>query len=147
MWRKSQGYLNSRKEIREGDPVLDLTRGPHVNEVRFTVYEEEIIAVTELRSELIDYLLSPRGINISLRRHLEGGNVVTFENPANQVIFMGFNTVRPPMNFTPFRQAMATLIDREFLTNVVLKEIALPLYTMVPEGNKFLVQPRRSPVR
>ena len=128
-------------EFKEGDPVLELTRGPHVTEVRFTVYEEEIIAVTELRSDLIDYLLSPRGINISLRKHLEGGNVVTFENPANQIVFMGFNTVRAPMTFTPFRQAMATLIDREFLTNVVLKEIALPLYTMVPEGNKFWYNP------
>ena len=34
-----------------------------------------------------------------------------------------------------FRQAVAILIDKEFLTSTVLQGVALPVYAMVPAGN------------
>ena len=36
---------------------------------------------------------------------------------------------------------MATLIDKEFLTETVLQGVAIPVYTMVPEGNKAWYNP------
>ena len=44
----------------EGEPVLTLTRGPHMDLVSFKVYDEQKAAVTDLRSHLIDYILNPR---------------------------------------------------------------------------------------
>lgn len=49
---------------------------------------------------------------------------------------MGFNFRNPPMDNRAFRQAVATLIDKEFLTETVLQGVAIPVYTLVPEGNK-----------
>jgi ABC-type transport system substrate-binding protein len=48
---------------------------------------------------------------------------------------MSFNNRRQPMNNCAFRQAMAVLIDKEFVTNTILQGVAFPLYTFVPEGN------------
>ena len=45
------------------------------------------------------------------------------------------------MDSKEFRQAVAILIDKEFITDVVLEGIALPMYTMVPEGNIFWWNP------
>jgi peptide/nickel transport system substrate-binding protein len=39
------------------------------------------------------------------------------------------------MNDCSFRQAVAVLIDKEFVTGVILQGVAFPLYTYVPEGN------------
>ena len=125
----------------EGQPSLTLTRGPHVDGVAFKVYEDQETAVIDLRSDVIDYILSPQGIKPALRKFLQGRNIVTIENEANQVRFLGFNMRREPMNSKEFRQAVATLIDKEFITNVILQGIALPMYTMVPEGNKFWWNP------
>ena len=36
---------------------------------------------------------------------------------------------------------MTTLIDKQFITSVALQKIALPMYTLVPEGNKFWSNP------
>ena len=125
----------------EGEPVLTLTRGPHMDLVIFKVYDEQKAAVTDLRSHLIDYTLNPQGISPQLRKFLEGGDIRTFENAANQVRFLGFNLRRPPMDSKEFRQAVTTLIDKQFITSVALQKIALPMYTLVPEGNKFWSNP------
>ena len=39
------------------------------------------------------------------------------------------------MDNKAFRQAVATLIDKEFLTSTVLQGVAIPVYAMVPSGN------------
>ena len=39
------------------------------------------------------------------------------------------------MDNKAFRQAVATLIDKEFLVDTVQQGVAIPVYTMVPEGN------------
>jgi ABC-type transport system substrate-binding protein len=39
------------------------------------------------------------------------------------------------MNDCSFRQAVAVLIDKEFVTGTILQGVAFPLYTFVPEAN------------
>ena len=128
----------------EGQPIVTLTRGPHVDAVVFKVYDEQRAAIIDLRSDLIDYILLPQGISTTLRRFLDSESIATIENAANQIRFLGFNLRRPPMDSKEFRQAVATLIDKEFITNVIfiqLEGLALPMYTVVPEGNKFWSNP------
>ena len=64
------------------------------------------------------------------------------ENLDNGVFYLGFNTRKPPMDNKAFRQAVATVIDKEFVTRTILQDTAIPMYAMVPEGNAFLVQRR-----
>ena len=121
-----------------GDPVVTLTRGPHVESVIFNVYQNQTDAIVDLRSDVIDYVLSPQGIEPSLRQHLQSPNIKTFENAANQVRFLGFNMRRPPMDSKEFRQAVTILIEREFITMAIsLQGTALPMYSVVPEGNRL----------
>ena len=125
----------------EGEPSLTVTRGPGVDSVVFRVYEDQKAAVIGLRSDRIDYILAPQGIAPGLRKHLQGRNITTSENAANELHFLGFNLRRPPMDSKEFRQAVAVLIDKQFLTNVVLQRSALPTYSLVPEGNEFWWNP------
>ena len=66
----------------EGEPSLTVTRGPSVDSVVFRVYEDQKAAVTGLRSDQIDYILAPQGIDPSLRKHLQGRNISTSANAA-----------------------------------------------------------------
>ncbi len=127
-----------------GEPSLTVKRGPNADSIIFSVYEDQNAAVIALRSDQIDYILGPQGIAPALRKHLQGRNIATFENPQNGFNFLGFNLRRPPMDSRVFRHAVAILIDKEFITNVVLQGNALPLYTLVPEGNKFWSNPNVS---
>ena len=45
------------------------------------------------------------------------------------------------MNDKAFRQAVAILIDKEFLTQTVLQGVAIPVYSMVPTGNAAWYNP------
>ena len=104
------------------------------------VKENQKDAIIELRSNKIDYILIPQGIKPKLRRFLVADNISTFQNAPNQMFFLGFNLRRPPMDSKAFRQAVSTLIDREFIAKVIfstLDGLVLPMYTVVPEGNKF----------
>ena len=58
-------------------------------------------------------------------------------NANNGVRYMGFNVRKAPMDITEFRQAVATVIDKEFVARTVLQDAAIPVYAMVPEGNEF----------
>ena len=125
-----------------GDPVLSFTRGPHVTSVIFNLLgDDQNTAVIELRSGNVDFVLSPQGFAPQLRRHLEGQGIGLVDNAPNDFNFLGFNVRRAPMDSKVFRQAVATLIDKEFITNVLLQNIAVPVYTLVPEGNSFWWNP------
>ena len=125
----------------EGEPSATLVRGPHIDTVIYNVYEDQVSAIIALRSDDIDYILSPQGINPALRKRLQHQDITTFENTGNQIRFLGFNMRELPMISKEFRQAVATLIDKEFIANVVLGGIAFPMYSVVAEGNQFWWNP------
>ena len=95
-----------------------------------------------LKKGEIHYIINPIGLQKGLQeqvRDQEGIGVV--ENASNGFRYLGFNFSKEPMNNKAFRHAMATLIDKEFLTNTVLQGVAIPMYTTVPEGNGFWYNP------
>jgi peptide/nickel transport system substrate-binding protein len=63
------------------------------------------------------------------------------ENSVNGFRYIGFNHRRMPMNDCSFRQAVAVLIDKEFVTNTILQGVAFPFYGFVAEGNAFWFNP------
>jgi len=62
-------------------------------------------------------------------------NLTVLENPVNGFRYLAFNMRRQPMNDCAFRQAVAVLIDKEFVTKTILQGVAFPLYSFVPEAN------------
>lgn len=125
-----------------GDVELEFTRGPYVDSVIYSVYKSQDAAILALRAGEISYILSPLGLAASLQRQVaDRPELATIENPANGFRFLGFNTRRPPQDSKEFRQAVATLIDKEFLSQTVLQGVAIPVYTLVPEGNSLWHNP------
>ena len=121
-----------------GDVLLQLTRGPHVDSVIYSVYGGLDSAVLALRQGDIDYLAHPSGIPRGFQQQLQADrDVSVVSNASNSVRFLAFNTRRAPMDNTAFRQAVALLIDKEFMSGTVLQGAVEPAYAMVPPGNGF----------
>ena len=64
-------------------------------------------------------------------------DLTIISNTDNGMFYMGFNTRKEPMSHKEFRQAVATLIDKEFVSQTILQDSTIPMYSVVPEGNGF----------
>ena len=125
-----------------GDTVLDYTIGPYVPSVLFNLYGTQDAAVLALQKGEVDFLLNPLGLQVGLAQQLEGaGGFKVIRNPSNGFRYLGFNFERHPQDIKEFREAVAYLIDKEFITQRLLQNAALPVYTLVPEGNSFWFNP------
>ena len=128
-----------------GDKVLDYTVGPFADSSIYSIFGNQETAVLALKKGDIDFMLNPLGLQRGLQEQLKGqAGLKTLENANNGFRYLGFNMRHPPMNIKAFRQAIAVLIDKEFLTSTVLQGVAIPMYTTVPEGNGFWYNPNVS---
>lgn len=120
----------------QGDPLATMQVGPHVDAVVYTIYGTQDAAILALRNGEVDFMLNSLGLQRGLADQLRGDpNLTVVENPTNGFRYLSFNNRRQPMNDCAFRQAVAVLIDKEFVTSTILQGVAFPLYTFVPEGN------------
>ncbi len=125
-----------------GNKSLEYTVGPYADSSIYSIYGSQDTAVLALKKGDIDFMLNPLGLQRGLQEQLKDQpGLATIENPSNGFRYLGFNFRRPPMDSKAFRQAVATLIDKEFMTNTVLQGVAIPMYTTVPEGNGFWYNP------
>ena len=119
-----------------GETVLRYVEGPYAASTIYSIYGSQDSAVLALKKGDIDFMLNPLGLSKGLQEQLTGEDgLTTLENASNGVRYLGFNFRKAPMDNRAFRQAVATLIDKEFLVDTVLQGVAIPVYTMVPEGN------------
>ena len=120
----------------EGEPRVVVSSGPHAAGVHYRIYGSQAASVLALQAGEIDFLFTSLGLEKGFADQLRTTPGITIiENPANGIRFMGFNMRREPMARLPFRQAVATLIDKEFVTKNVLQGVAYPLDSVVPPGN------------
>ena len=120
-----------------GDKSLEYPVGPFADSAIYSIYGSQDATVLALKKGDIDFMLNPIGLSKGLQEQLQGeSGLSVIENPSNGVRYLGFNLRKPPMDNKAFRQAVAILIDKEFLTDTVLQGVAIPVYTMVPEGNR-----------
>lgn len=127
-------------EVKVGDPVsqivADYTAGPHVPAVVYTIYGSQDAAILALRNGDIDYILNSLGLQRGLRNQVENQpGIEVVDNPVNGYRYLGFNMRRAPMSDVAFRQAVATLIDKQFVTDQILQGAAFPVDTFIAEGN------------
>lgn len=135
-------YIFSAYGEQTGEKSLEFDLGPSADSSIYSIYGSQDAAVLALKIGDIDFMLNPLGLQKGLQEQLEGEpGLTTIENPSNGVRYLGFNLRRPPMDIKAFRQAIATLIDKEFIAGTVLQGVAIPVYSMVPEGNAFWYNP------
>ena len=125
-----------------GDKTLEYTVGPFSESSIYSIHGNQETAVLALKKGDIDFMLNPLGLQRGLQEQLKGqAGLATLENANNGFRYLGFNFRKAPMDNKAFRHAVATLIDKEFLTSTVLQGVAIPMYTTVPEGNGFWYNP------
>ena len=125
-----------------GDKILEYTVGPHFESEIFSIYGNQDAAILALTKGDIDYVFNPLGLEKGfLDRVRNTPDLRIVSNANNGVRYMGFNVRKPPMDIKEFRQAVATVIDKEFVARTILQDAAIPVYAMVPEGNGFWHNP------
>lgn len=120
----------------EGEPILTVEEGPFVDAANYQLFLNQNAGALALISGEVDFFLNSLGLAKGLQEQLEGRPGVTMiENSTNGFRYLSFNIRREPFSYREFRQAVATLIDRELVTNNILQGVAFPLATVVPPGN------------
>lgn len=121
-----------------GEVVSDGSTGPHASEVVFTVTGGQDQAVLALTEGEVDFWLNSLGVQRGfLDRILAESDLEVITNPNTGFRYLSFNTRKFPMSDTGFRQAMACMIDKDFMANSVLQGVALSMDTTVPPANAF----------
>jgi ABC-type transport system substrate-binding protein len=130
----NETYYDNGRAVSSGG--VDYTVGPFASEAVFSLYGGQDAAVLALKAGEVDYLLNPLGMQRGLLAQVEGDeNLTAVVNPTNGFRYLAFNLRREPMSIPAFRDALAIMIDKEFMANNVLQGVAFPLYATVPEGN------------
>jgi peptide/nickel transport system substrate-binding protein len=141
--REEGGYTRSIANTdyyANGDEVdsggVSYANGPFVTDAIFSLYGGQDAAVLALQADEIDYILNPLGMQRGLVTQVQNDPTITaIINPTNGFRYLGFNLRRSPMNIPEFRDALALMIDKEFMANNVLQGVAIPFYASIPEGN------------
>ncbi|MGC8821015.1 MAG: ABC transporter substrate-binding protein [Fervidobacterium sp.] len=121
-----------------GDVALEVVNGPFVNTIVYKVYGNKQVAIQALIAGDIDYIYNPVGLTAGEAEQLRGQkDIKIVSNPQLGFRYLAFNMRKFPMNVKEFRQALAALIDRDFICNQVLQGRAIPLATPVPPANTF----------
>ena len=108
----------------------------------FSIYGNQDAAILALTKGDIDYVFNPLGLEKGfLDRVQSAQDLEVVTNANNSFRYLGFNVRKPPMDIKEFRQAVATVIDKEFVARTILQDAAIPVYAMVPEGNGFWHNP------
>jgi peptide/nickel transport system substrate-binding protein len=139
---KPKGYSFTAYGTPEGEKKYQYKSGPFVSKAVYSIYGDLNSAVLALQSGEIDILLNPQGLTLGLAESVEQDpNLTVVKNESVAFRFLAFNTRRDPMKDAAFRQAVATLLDREFLTDSILQGAAYPLHSFVPEANTAWYKP------
>ncbi len=128
----------------EGDTILEYTAGPYFDAVVYSLYDQDS-AILALKDNEVDFILNPSGWSLGAIKQLEGDPGITIsENKQNGFRYLTFNQNRPYFQGeagVAFRQAVACIVNLDFLAETALQGQVLPVYTMVPEGNGFWFNP------
>ncbi|HEY8486757.1 MAG TPA: ABC transporter substrate-binding protein [Limnochordales bacterium] len=137
------GYTwQTRDPAPQGEPELVIESGPFFDTTLYRFYQNQNAAVLALIRGQVDFILNPSGLQRGFQEQLaRAAGVSLVSNPANGFRYLAFNLRRPPFHIKAFRQAVATVIDREFVAGTVLQGTIEPLATFVPPGNAYWHNP------
>ncbi|MCB2202577.1 ABC transporter substrate-binding protein [bacterium] len=124
-----------------GDVILSFENGPFAKAIVYSIYNQDAAVLALLNGE-VDYIYNPNGYGPGLRAQLDGNSEVqVVENARNGWRFMAYNFRNAPLDDIAARQAIACMINKDFLTQSVLQGAAIPVNTPVPVGQPFWYNP------
>jgi ABC-type transport system substrate-binding protein len=127
-------YFDKGREITSGG--VTYTVGPFISDQIYSLYADQSAAVLALKAGEVDFLYNPLGLQRGLQDQITSDpNLTAVVNATNGFRYMAFNLRKEPMSNEGFRDALAFMINKEYVATSVLQGVAFPLYATVPEGN------------
>ncbi|MEE8405906.1 MAG: ABC transporter substrate-binding protein [Acidimicrobiia bacterium] len=118
-----------------GDTVAQFIEGPFVSEILWVEHATKEAAYENLAAGQIDFVFDPDGITSSLQNQLAANPDLRFSVSQDEGFrYMAFNMRKAPMSDLAFRQAVATVINKELVADAVLAGAVFPAYTMIHPG-------------
>jgi peptide/nickel transport system substrate-binding protein len=102
---------------------------PYVTRVEFKVINSDATAISEALSSGLDILNIP---GTQLSRIQGNTSFVIHKTPAQNEIFIEFNTSHAPFNDVQVRRAFAALIDRKNIVKAAINNLGSPVYGPIP---------------
>jgi ABC-type transport system substrate-binding protein len=127
-------YQRTGERVTSGGVGYEI--GPYFDSIEFRVFTNQSSAAQALSDGDIDVILTAAGLERRVAKFLrEDANVAVIDNQTNGFRYLAFNLRKAPMSVKGFRDALAVMIDREFVAGEVLQDAAIPLYATVPPAN------------
>ncbi|MFH1481648.1 MAG: ABC transporter substrate-binding protein [Pseudomonadota bacterium] len=137
-WKKG-AYLFLKKNkgfFGEGKTIEARQLGPYIDGIIFKCFGTSDTAIMALRKGSIDMFWW--GIQPGYLEDLEKDkDIQIFCSERSALYYLGFNVRKGPFDDIPFRQGVATLIDKDFLITRVLQKYGVKMHSIVPSSNKF----------
>lgn len=140
---KKGAYLHMQKNpyfFGTGLTIGGHVLGPYVDNILFRIYGTADVAILALKKGDIDYYwwdIQPGYIK-DLK---EQDSVDLYFNKKSALYYLGFNVRQAPFNDKALRQAIATVIDKEFILTRILQNYGTPMHSIIPSGNHFWHNP------
>jgi ABC-type transport system substrate-binding protein len=127
---KNQNFFGTGREI--SGRIL----GPYIDGIIFKFFGTSDAAVLALKKGSIDMFWW--GIQSGYLEDLKKEkHIKLFSNERSALYYWGFNVRKPPFNDINLRQAIATLIDKDFIISRILQGQGAAMYSVIPPGNKL----------
>jgi ABC-type transport system substrate-binding protein len=115
-----------------GGAVDSYVEGPFVSEILWIEHGTKDAAYEKLAAGEIQYVYDPTGITSGLRNELASNPDLNFSvNQTEGFRYLAFNVRKAPMSDLAFRQAVATVINKELVAETVLAGAVFPGYTII----------------
>lgn len=115
-----------------GDVIAQYVEGPFVSEILWVEHGTKDAAYEKLAGGELDFVYDPTGLTSGLRNELATNPDLQFSvNQTEGFRYMAFNMRKAPMSDLAFRQATATVINKELIADTVLAGAVFPGYTIV----------------
>ena len=120
----------------KGKTIQNRLLGPYIDGIIFKIFGTSDTAILALKKGDIDmfwWAIQP-GYLEDLQKTV---NIQIHSNEKSALYYVGFNVRKPPIDDVYLRQAIATLIDKEFILARLLQGHGVKMDAIVPPGNPY----------
>ncbi|MFP4553792.1 MAG: ABC transporter substrate-binding protein [Actinomycetota bacterium] len=115
-----------------GEVVAHHVVGPFISGVEWRRYDGNDPAYEALVAGEIDFVVDPEGMSLSRYNELAGERDIELSvSPGDGFRFLAFNLRKPPMSDPVFREAVATVIDKDAVATSLFNGTLFPAHTVI----------------
>ncbi|BEQ16673.1 ABC transporter substrate-binding protein [Desulfoferula mesophila] len=141
-WKKGVFvYLKTNPHFfAKGQTMEGFKMGPYISGMIFKVFGTADAAVLALRKGSIDFYWNSIQPGY-LDQLKDDKDIKLFVSNKSGLYYMGFNVRKAPFDDMALRQAVATIIDKDFIVKRILQGYGEVLWSVIPPGNSFYYNP------